>query len=157
MSLAKSSFPAPLGPCIRTPASRLCALFDREHLRFQKQWVFADKPVDSLEPLDFLAEAGDFISQSGVFERVFDGQFKFIEVDRFDQVVEGASFYCHDDVFDLFVCGYHDNGRGRAQFLEAGKQFQTASVRESDIEQDQVGLFALGKRESGLLRYRLPR
>ncbi len=109
--------------------------------------VFADKPIDPLEPLNLVPEAGDFISKAGVFERVLYRQFKFIEVDRLDQVVESAALYCHDNVFYLLVRGYHDNRRGRAQLFKAGQQFETASVGESDIEQNKVGFFALGKFE----------
>ena len=89
--------------------TRVTALraFYGEHLRFQEERIFADQPIYSLEPLDFLPQAVDFIFQSRVFERVLDCQFKFIEVDRFDQVVESALLYCHNYVFYPLVCRNH--------------------------------------------------
>ena len=143
----KKLFARPAFALNQNTCIRLCALFMASICASRNIWIFADQPVDSLEPLDFLSQAGDFIFQTGVFERVLDGQLEFIEVDRFDQVVESALLYCHNNVFYPFVGGYHDNGRGGAQFIEPGQQFKAASVGKSDIEQNQVGIFAFGKRE----------
>src|SRR5208337_3828665 len=81
-----------------TRVTALRALYG-EHLGFQKYMIIADQPIYSLEPLNLLPQAVDFIFQAGMFESVLDCQFKFIEVDRFDQVVESAALYCHNYVF----------------------------------------------------------
>jgi hypothetical protein len=143
--LGKKLFSGPaLALYQNTRITALRALYG-EYLGFQKYMIIADQPIYSLEPLDFLPQAVDFIFQAGVFESVLDCQFKFIEVDGFDQVVESAVLYCSDYVFYPLVCCYHDNGRARTHFLETGQQLKAASVGQSDIEQNEVWIFALGK------------
>ncbi len=131
----------------------LSALYG-EHLGVEEPRVLSDQPVHPLEPLDFLAEPVHLVFQAGMLECVLDGEFELIEVHGLNQVVEGSALYREDHVPHPFVGGDHDHGRRRAKFLEPRQEFEAAAVREADVEEHQVRLFAFGQFDARSARVR---
>ena len=92
--------------------------------------------------------------QAARFERVVDEHGKFVHVERFVDVVEGAELHRFDGILDRRVGGHQDDRRVRVQLFHLLEDCQSVRVRQSVIQQDQVDgvarLFQGAGRRAGL-------
>jgi len=129
----------------QNPGIAALGTLDGKHLGLQEFWIQTHKAVDLLQPLDLVAEAIHFIPQTGMFESGLDGELKFVEIHRLDQIVERPPLDGSDDVLDLFIGGDHNDGGRGTMFLELRQDFEATGVGQRHIEEHQVRFLAIAQ------------
>jgi len=104
----------------------------------------ADHAVITDSAADCAAQGLDFSAEAGGFERVPDRDLKFVEIHGLADKVVGSELERGFHVVELRVGCDHDDGAGVAIFFEFVENLDAGEVGHADIEQDEVGRFALG-------------
>ena len=106
--------------------------------------VFDAKPQVELRFQVFV-----FFEHFALIECAADGDFQFFVDQRLGEQIERAGPNGFDRRFDGAVAGNQNQRRGGIFLAGIGQQFETIAVGQSDVDQQQVELFAIQRRRGG--------
>jgi hypothetical protein len=95
-----------------------------------------------------LAEAGVFVGEVGVFERVLEEEEHAVGVERLLEEVVGAGLGGFDGRLDRAVAGDHDDRGARVELAQAPEGVEAVHPGHLDVEEDEVRAEAVVLRDA---------
>jgi hypothetical protein len=102
-----------------------------------------DDVVDLVAFADFGAEVFDLADELGFLGRLVERDAQLVDVERLGEVVSRPELDRRDRGFDGLGGGQHDDRQLRPARADLFEQLQAVDARHHEIEQDDVGAFAL--------------